>query len=120
MPDERVPDDEHPVLLAKLDKTIGSSKVVFIRLRMDQRPLENIFRSDAVEVSADNPSPARVFFKDLSPVERRTNLEVTLKNIFQRSLLRRNGKTHQATKHNKTKNNSFLCLFVAILWPLRA
>jgi hypothetical protein len=91
---------------------------------MNESPLENILRSDAVEVSADNPRAASVLFEDLSAVERRTNAEVILKNFLQRFLLSRNRKTHRHAAKNYAKRQSsfmcFLCLFVAILWPLRA
>ena len=116
MPDERVSDDEHPALFTKLNKPIGSSKVVFIRLRMDQRPLENIFRSDAVEVSANDLSTPLIVFKDLSPVQRRPNLEVILKNILQRSLLRRDWQTHHQPQINTRARPILLCAFCAFLW----
>ncbi len=117
MPDERMSDDEHPALFAKLNQTIGSSKVVFIRVRMNKRPLQNVFRRDAVEMSVDDLHTAFIFLEDLTPVQSRTNHEVVLKNILQRSVLRGNRKTHR--QNTKTQNQlCAFCAFCAFLWPI--
>src|SRR5205085_1856236 len=76
VPDERMSNDEHAALLTKRNKTIGSNKIVLAWLWMDQRPLQDVLRSDGVELRAHNLSFASVLFKELSPIKRNADHEV--------------------------------------------
>ena len=52
VPNERVPDDVHVVLLAELDEGVGRLEVIAIRAfpRMDELPLQVVFRRNLVEL----------------------------------------------------------------------
>ena len=52
MPDERVPNDVHVVLLAELDEGVGRLEVIAIRAfaRMDELPLQVVLRRNLVEL----------------------------------------------------------------------
>ena len=50
MPHQRVADHNHVMLLTKVDITVGGGEVVNIGLRMYQRPLQNVFRRNRVEL----------------------------------------------------------------------
>ena len=89
MPNERVTHDEHPMLLAERDKSIRRSKIVLFRLRVDEGPLQNILRSDAVEMFGHKLGATGILFKDLAVVESRPDAKVVLKDLFQYRLLRR-------------------------------
>src|SRR5689334_21779807 len=115
--------DEHAVLLAELDETIGSGEVITRRLGMDQCPLQNVFRRDRIELCADNGRAARIFLEDLATVQCGTDHEVVFEYILQDSLLRsyRNAHTkkhkHQSAKrHKQISICAFLWLSCAFLW----
>lgn len=82
MPNESMAHDEHAVLLAKLDKAIGSRKIVASRFGMDQRPLQNVFRRDRVEVRAHDRGATRIFFEDLAAVQCGADHKVVFEDIF--------------------------------------
>ena len=50
MPDETVTDDEHLVLLAEGDIAVSRLPVVLVGLRMDELPLQIVFRGDRAEM----------------------------------------------------------------------
>ena len=83
MPDKCMAHDEHAVLFAKLDKTIRRRKIVPARFRMDQRPLQNVFRRDRIEVGRYDLSATRVFFEDLAPIKCGADLEIVLEDVLQ-------------------------------------
>ena len=49
---------------------------------MNESPLQNVFRGDAIEVLDDDLGASRVLFKDLAVVESRANAKVVLKDLF--------------------------------------
>ncbi len=83
MPNECMANDEHAVLLAKLDKTIWSREIIATRFGMDEGPLQNIFRRDRIEMRAHDRHAARILLEDLAPVQCGADHKVVFKNIFQ-------------------------------------
>src|SRR5688572_30741487 len=84
VPNKSMSNYKHPVLFAKLNKTIRGAEVIPARFWMDQGPLQNIFGSDAVELSTHDRSAAGIFFEEVSPVECRADHEVVLEDVLQR------------------------------------
>ena len=82
MPNKSMAHDEHAVLFAKLDKTIAGGKVVLARLGMDQRPLQNVFGSDRIELSAHDFNAARIVFEEVPSVQCGADLEVLVEDFF--------------------------------------
>lgn len=54
VPDQAVPDDEHPMLLSELYIAVGGPKVVTVRARVDRSPLQHVFGTDGVKLRRDN------------------------------------------------------------------
>src|SRR5215218_3534720 len=100
MPNECMAHDEHAVLLAKLDKTIGRGEIVTRWFRMHERPFQNVFRSNRIEVGLYDFGATHVVLKDLTPVKCSADLEVVLEDVLQRLLfLRHHRKAYcEATK----------------------
>src|SRR5215213_11087407 len=112
--------DEHAVLLAKLDKSIGRREVVPRWFRMHKRPLQNILRSNRIEMGLYDLGATHVFLKDLTAVKCSADLEVVFEDVLESFLfLRHRRQAHcQATK--KHKDHIRMPIVVptcAFLWP---
>ena len=107
VPDQRVPDDEHVVLFAKLNKAIRTGEVVRAGLRMDQRPFQDILRSDGIEMGLYDLGTARVFFGIVIWIECSADQKIIFEYFLQWWLLAyrkffRKRSAHKQAKHAKS------------------
>src|SRR5207248_10762479 len=70
VPHQRVTNNEHPMLAAECDVAIGGVEIVFVRSRMNQRPLQNVLRRNGVELRDDQGNDSWVLFVDFAAIER--------------------------------------------------
>src|SRR4029078_2278414 len=75
VPHECVANDQHAVLLSELHILVRRSEVVDAWARMDQRPLEHVFRRDGVEVGLHERGTERVTLLELSGIHRSAHPE---------------------------------------------
>src|SRR3954449_214031 len=80
---------------------------------MHERPLQNVFRRDRIEVRFDDLSATRVILKDLTAVQCGADFEIVLEDIFQRSRFLR---VCQATKKHKNYISRIPESVGALLW----
>ena len=97
MPDQAVADDEHPVLLAERDVTIGRREVEAVGARVQRFPLERVLRADAVELRRDDGVAARVALFELRLIHRHPDSEHPFIGPLQRGGL--------ALRHRGRQNN---------------
>src|SRR5215213_8751848 len=105
--------DEHAVLLAKLDKTIGRREVVPRWFGMHKCPLQNILRSNRIEVGLYDLGATHVFLKDLPAVKCRADLEVVFEDVLERSLFLRDRRQARCQTTKKHKDQIRMPVFVA-------
>lgn len=98
VPEQIVPDDKHLVLFAECDVLIGQAEVVLARLRMDDFPLQYVFRRDRVELRFNECVATRIRARNLRRIDRRADNEVSLVRLFQRCR-RRLGRQRQPGRH---------------------
>ena len=83
MPQETMTDDEHVILLAKLDELVGIVPVVAILLRMNGFALHAVLGNDAVEVACDDAVGLLVLARRLIHIDGTTHEELTIESLFQ-------------------------------------
>ena len=83
MPNERMADNDHPVLLSEFYIAIGGSKIIIARLGMDHFPFENIFRRDRVELGFCEKRADLICSRKLGLVQRGADEESILEDFFQ-------------------------------------
>src|SRR5215217_4833396 len=86
MPNKSMAHDKHSVLLTKLDKTVRSCKVVLTRFGMHERPFQNVFRCDRIEMGLHDLRPVSILFEELTWIQGRADFKMVPENILQRSL----------------------------------
>jgi hypothetical protein len=98
VPHQAMAVDEQVVLLAKRYIVVGLRKVVRIRLGVNQLPLQNVLRADAVELRRNDGDAARVLLVKLGLVDGRPDAENILVGVLQGGL---GGCRHRQTNHQK-------------------
>ena len=78
VPHQRVPDDEHLVLLAECHVLVRPLERITVRPRMHGLPFQDVLRADRVELRLDDRAAARILVAKLRLVDRRANAEDSL------------------------------------------
>ena len=79
-------DDDHSVLFTELYIAIGGNEIVNARFGMNRSPLKYIFRCDGIELDFREGGALFIYPRALSIIERGTDQEMVLEDIFQHSL----------------------------------
>ena len=82
MPHQAMPDDEHSVILAKLNEFVCQAKVISVFFRVYHFTLHAVFGHNGVEMAAYYIDCAGVATRSLFGINGDTNEEFITENIF--------------------------------------
>jgi len=87
MPNQRVTDNEHVILLAEFDVLVGGAEVVFIGFWVNCFPLQDVLGSGAIELRFDERGFLLIFLSELRRIERGTDHKAAAISILKRGML---------------------------------